>query len=107
MSANPVFTLTGTGARLSLRVTPNARHTAIEGIETRADGSTALRIRVAAPPDKGAANTAVIALLAKALNLPRTSLSIVSGSTARSKILAIAASPSALDQALARLTPRN
>ena len=74
---------------LRLRVTPNAGRDAIEGFETLADGTEVLHIRVAAVPDKGKANAAVIALLAKALHLPKSSLAITSGETARLKTVRI------------------
>jgi len=51
--------------------------------------ATVLRLRVAAVPDKGKANAAVIALLAKALGLPKSALSITAGDTARLKTLRI------------------
>jgi uncharacterized protein YggU (UPF0235/DUF167 family) len=68
-----------------LRVTPNAGRDAIDGVETRDDTSTVLRIRVSAVPDKGKANAAVCILLAKALGVPKSSISVVSGETARMK----------------------
>lgn len=74
---------------LRLRVTPNAGRNAIEGFETLADGTEVLRIRVAAVPDKGKANAAVIALLAKSLRLPKSALTITSGETARLKTIRI------------------
>jgi hypothetical protein len=49
-----------------------------------------LRVRVTAPPVDGAANVAVTRLLAEALGLPRTSISVVSGLHGRSKIVEIA-----------------
>ena len=76
---------------LRLRVTPNAGRDAIEGYETLADGTTVLRLRVAAVPDKGKANAAAIALLAKALGLPKSALAITAGATARLKTVRIAA----------------
>jgi uncharacterized protein (TIGR00251 family) len=78
------------GVRLELRVTPNAGRDAIEGIEIRDDGGAVLRCRVKAVPDKGKANAAVIALLAKALGLPKSSLTLISGDTARQKSIEIA-----------------
>ena len=48
-----------------------------------------LRVRVSAVPDKGKANAAVVALLAKALGVPKSSVSVVSGETARLKTVAI------------------
>jgi hypothetical protein len=74
---------------LRLRVTPNAGRDAIEGFETLADGTEVLRIRVAAVPDKGKANAAVIALLAKRFGLPKSALTITSGETARLKTVRI------------------
>lgn len=100
MSAEHFYTLTPDGARLSLRVTPNARNNAIEGPQLRADGSCALKLRVTAPPDKGAANTAVIALLAKALGLPKSAFTLQSGQTARSKVIVVAGDSTQLAVAL-------
>lgn len=75
---------------MSLRVTPNAGRDAIDGAETRDDGVTVLRLRVAAVPDKGKANAAVTALLAKTLGIPKSSVTLVSGETARFKTVLIA-----------------
>lgn len=91
------------GIRLHLRVTPNAGVDRIEGLETRDDGSTVLRVRVKAVPDKGKANAAVIALLAKALGIPRSAITLVAGDTARFKTLRIAGDPAALAATLAKL----
>ena len=78
------------GVLVALRVTPNAGADAIEGEEARDDGSRVLRVRVKAVPDKGKANAAVIALLAKALRLSKSSISLVSGETSRHKTLRLA-----------------
>lgn len=91
------------GIRLHLRVTPNAGVDRIEGLETRDDGATVLRVRVKAVPDKGKANAAVIALLAKALGIPRSAITLVTGDTARFKTLRIAGDPAALAATLAKL----
>jgi uncharacterized protein YggU (UPF0235/DUF167 family) len=72
-----------------VRVTPNAGVDRIEGVEARGDGQTVLRLRVAAVPDKGKANAAVIALLAGALNIPKSAIQVISGETARLKGLTI------------------
>jgi uncharacterized protein YggU (UPF0235/DUF167 family) len=87
---------------LHLRVTPNAAADRIEGTELRDDGSAVLRMRVRAVPDRGKANAAVIALLAKALDVPKSAITLVSGDTARLKTVAIAAEPAEL---VARLLP--
>jgi uncharacterized protein YggU (UPF0235/DUF167 family) len=81
---------------LRLRVTPNAGLDRIEGVELRADGETVLKLRVAAVPDKGKANAAAIALLAKGLHLPKSTLTLIAGDTARLKTVSIAGDPEEL-----------
>ena len=68
-------------AEIAVRVTPRSSRDAIEGV----DASGELRVRVAAPPADGAANTAVVRLLAKSLGLPKGALRVVSGTTSRHK----------------------
>ncbi len=72
-------------AVIAVRVTPRASHDAIEGV----DASGELRVRVTAPPADGAANAAVVKLLAKALGLPKGALSIASGAASRHKRIRI------------------
>jgi uncharacterized protein YggU (UPF0235/DUF167 family) len=91
------------GLSLFVRVTPNAGRDAIEGVEQRDDGSAVLRVRVKAVPDKGKATAAVIVLLAKALGVPKSSIQVTSGDTARLKTLAVAGDGVALAAALATL----
>ncbi|WP_375599220.1 DUF167 family protein [Devosia sp. Naph2] len=92
--------LTAAGLILHLRVTPNAGRDAIEGAELRDDGTSVLRVRVAAVPDKGKANAAVVALLAKALGLPKPALTLASGETSRFKSILVAGSAADLQQHL-------
>ena len=68
--------------RVRLRVSPGARRTEIAG--RHGDG---WKVRVSAAPERGRANEAVLDLLAERLELPRRSLSIVSGHGAREKIV--------------------
>jgi uncharacterized protein (TIGR00251 family) len=83
---------TGSGhVDIFVRVTPNASRDAIEGVETRADGQMRLKLRVRGVPEKGKANKAVIALLAKRLGAPKSAVSVVSGETARDKTVRIEA----------------
>ncbi len=97
MCTSPGFARkTATGLLLHLRVTPNAGRDAIEGSQVRADGSVVLRVRVSAVPDKGRANAAVIALIAKALGIPKNSISLVSGDTGRLKTVSVAGPAQAL-----------
>lgn len=48
-----------------------------------------LRVRVQAPPVDGAANTALVRVLASALGVPPSSIRIVSGATARRKVVEV------------------
>src|SRR5262249_45215598 len=93
---SPFFKATADGLHVALRVTPNAARDAIEGVEERPGAGAQLRIRVRAVPDKGKANDAVIALLAKAWHLPAGQLTIISGKTSRDKVLLIEGVPGAL-----------
>jgi hypothetical protein len=67
------------------RVTPKGGRDAVEGWTRDDAGRPVLKLRVAAAAADGAANAAVIALLAKAVKRPRSAVSIVSGQTSRLK----------------------
>ena len=69
--------------RLALRVTPGAR---AEGLAI-AEGRLTAKVR--AKPTAGAANAAVIALLARALGVPPTALTLLRGATSREKLVRI------------------
>lgn len=75
--------------RLAVRLTPRGGRDAVEGWAVDAEGRPYLKARVTAPPVEGAANTALIALLSKALGRPRSAFSIAGGQTARLKIVEI------------------
>lgn len=55
-----------------------------------ADGAFHLKARVAAAPKSGKANAALIALLARRLAITKSQIAIVSGESARMKIMQIA-----------------
>lgn len=74
---------------LTVRLTPRAGADRIEGWAADAAGRPVLKVRVAAPPVEGAANAALIGLLAKALKRPKSAISLVAGDTARIKRLQI------------------
>ena len=73
---------TPTGCTLTVRVHPGARRNAITGTH---DG--ALKIALTTPPTDGRANAALIAFLADHLKLPRASITLITGTTSRSKTL--------------------
>jgi uncharacterized protein (TIGR00251 family) len=68
--------------RLALRVSPSARTSAVVGRH-----GDAWKVRVAAPPERGRANEAVVALLAATLEVPAHTISVVSGHGARDKLV--------------------
>ena len=74
---------------LAVRVTPRGGRDAVEGWVRDDAGRAVLRVRVAAAAADGQANAAVIGLLAKALGLPKSSLVLVAGQTARLKRIAV------------------
>lgn len=79
----------GGGALLRVRVTPKGGRDVIDGPGADAAGLAHMKVRVSAAPENGAANAAVLKLLAKALKLPKSSLSVESGETSRVKIIRI------------------
>ncbi len=78
------------GLRVALKVTPKAARAGIAGVEADAAGRPALKVRVTEAPEGGKANAAVIKLLAKAWNLPKTALRVVAGAKDRRKTLLVA-----------------
>ncbi|WP_313802138.1 DUF167 family protein [Sphingobium sp.] len=74
---------------LSVRLTPGAAREEIGGVWTDEKGAAWLSARVRAVPEKGKANAALIALLAKRLDWPRSAISLESGDTNRLKRLRI------------------
>ncbi|MBA4801017.1 MAG: DUF167 domain-containing protein [Euryhalocaulis sp.] len=80
------------GFRLRVRLTPNASGDRFEGAFRDAAGRQYLKARVRAVPEKGKANTALIALAAKALSVPKGAVTLESGSTSRLKTLHISES---------------
>jgi uncharacterized protein YggU (UPF0235/DUF167 family) len=75
--------------RLAVRVTPKGGRDAVDGWSLDSAGRPLLKLRVSAAAADGAANAAVIALLAKAVGRPKSALRIVSGDTARVKLIEI------------------
>ena len=83
---------------LHVRLTPKADRDAVDGIVRMADGRSVLAVRVRALPEKGAANTALAALIARRLKVARSSVSLTRGATGRIKTLRIDAADGLLDR---------
>ncbi|MBA4012968.1 MAG: hypothetical protein C0481_13960 [Phenylobacterium sp.] len=75
--------------RLAVRVTPKGGRDGVDGWALDPEGRSYLKVRVSAPPSDGAANAALIAFLAKTLKRPKSALTIVSGESARLKLIEI------------------
>ena len=72
-------------ARMTVRITPRASRDEIVG-----EREGVLLVRVTAPPVDGAANEALVRLLAKVVGVPRGDVLIASGATSRTKIVEVA-----------------
>lgn len=94
------------GGLLFLRVTPKAGADQIAGLWQDAEGKMSLQVKVRTQPEKGKANEAVIALLAKSFGLPRSAFSVISGETGRLKTIRIDAPPQKIEQTLRSLIER-
>lgn len=72
-----------------MRLTPGARGDQFSGVHLDADGKAWLKAAVRAAPEKGRANVALIAMLAKATGIAKGRFDLVSGHTSRTKTLRI------------------
>jgi uncharacterized protein YggU (UPF0235/DUF167 family) len=91
------------GARLSVRLTPRAARAGIDGIAPDADGRPWLRVSVTAAPEAGKANTALVALLAKAWKVPKGAIQVTAGASDRRKTLHITADAATVEGITVRL----
>jgi uncharacterized protein YggU (UPF0235/DUF167 family) len=73
--------------RLAVRLTPKGGRDRIDGWARDEAGRAFLKVRVSAPPVDGAANEALIALIAKAVGRPRSAVTLAAGASARLKML--------------------
>ncbi|MBF9034099.1 DUF167 domain-containing protein [Rhodobacterales bacterium HKCCE2091] len=78
--------LVSPGVTLTLRVTPRA---SANSVDAPVDSGAPVRLKVTAPAEGGKANAAVLALLAKALGVPKSRLTLVRGATSRDKLVRI------------------
>lgn len=85
------------GATFAIKVRPRAKKNAIAG-----EVGDAIKLALTAPPVEGKANEACIKFLADILDVPRSSVTIVSGETTRQKVIRVAGLSA--DEARRRLT---
>ena len=72
------------GVRFTVRVQPRASRTEVVG--TYGD---AVKIRLAAPPVEGAANSALVNFLARCLGVPKSAVAIAVGARRRTKTVEV------------------
>ena len=89
-------------ARLAVKLTPGASADRIDGWDVDAGGRPVLKIRVRARPVEGEANEALVKLVARALGVPKSAVSVQRGGQSRTKILVIEGLSE--DEAKSRLT---
>ncbi|WP_262030649.1 DUF167 family protein [Microvirga sp. Mcv34] len=106
MASSAAWSIRPDGLDIWVRVTPRGGRDAIEGIDVLSDGRRVLKVRVRAVPEDGAANEGVRRLLAKALKVPASAVSLAAGATARLKTFSISGEGEALAAVLAALTGR-
>ena len=70
--------------KISIKVIPSAK---VEQIQPALDGS--LKVWLRARPKEGEANKALVKLLSKHFDVPKTSINIATGLTSRNKIVDI------------------
>jgi uncharacterized protein (TIGR00251 family) len=85
----------GTVVRVSVHVQPRASRSEIIG-----QHGAALKVRLQAPPVDGAANEALVQLLADSLGVSRRSVRVVAGATSRTKTVEVDGTTEAAVRAL-------
>src|ERR1044072_5951569 len=88
------------GLALTVRLTPRGGRDAIDGIEVLADGRCVLKARVRAPASEGEANAR---LVAHALGVAPSNVTLAAGATARIKRLTIAGKGAAMVAVLEKI----
>jgi uncharacterized protein (TIGR00251 family) len=78
------FQATCQGYVLLVHAVPGASRTEVAGLH-----GDRLKVKVAAPPVKGAANEELLAFLAKRLKLPKKAVHLLTGAASRAKTVAI------------------
>lgn len=86
-----------------MRASPRAGRDAIEGVVVADDGRHWLSVKLATAPSDGAANDALVRLLARALGVAKRDVTLASGATSRLKRLHISGDPATLAAALTRM----
>jgi len=89
--------------QLKIRLTPHATQNKIEGWEIAAKGQRILRVKVAAIPEKGKANEALIKLLSRTLQLPKSKMTLIRGAHSQIKEVEIEAEDNMIQRAFEKI----
>lgn len=76
---------TADGVRITVRVQPRASRNELAGLH-----GDALKVRLTAPPVDGAANEALTKFLSATFGVPTRAITIVAGTSSRTKIVELA-----------------
>ena len=94
------------GLLLFVRLTPRGGRDAIDGPAPLADAREVLVVRVRVAPEDGAANAALIALIAKTFKVSKSAVTLMAGPASRVKQVRIAGDPTLLSTVADSLLPR-
>lgn len=100
---SPPWSVSAEGLRLAVRLTPRGGRDGLDGLETLSDGRVVLKARVRAAPTEGEANAALVGLLSRLLDLPKSRVNLVQGASARIKTLRLEGDGPVLEQRLESL----
>jgi uncharacterized protein len=101
-AAQGPWRINGATLLLRIRLTPKGGRDAIDGLTTTADGP-ALKARVRAAPEDGAANDALEKLIADEVGIPRRDVALTAGHKSRVKLIALTGEPAELAARLGAL----
>jgi uncharacterized protein (TIGR00251 family) len=91
----PAYEQDEAGIIFFVRLTPKSGQNNLSGLEIYS-GRLRAKIRVSAPPEYGKANAALVATIAKQLDVPKSAVSVVAGTTSRLKSVFIRGEPGKL-----------
>jgi hypothetical protein len=92
------FSAARDGLRLAVQLVPKSAADRVIGLAAQTGGGAALKIAVRAAPREGAANEALLRLVADLLHVPRRDVSLALGATQRRKLVHVAGDPVRLER---------
>lgn len=101
-SEQSIWRPVASGIAIRVRLTPRSQRDAVDGLEETPEGP-ALKARVRAVPESGAANEALERLVADWLGVPKSTVEVTAGGKSRLKTVTVAGSS---DSLASRLTAK-